>query len=387
MTPPGGWRGPAGHGRHGRLPWGSGGTCGQVTPGKGFDAVPPALRNTAAVAACLLVIVAALGVLIYLALKVASLMMAVISALLLTALVMPVARRVRRLRAPAWVAALAGLLTVVVAVGGSIALVGNQVAGEWDEMRRSLTQGLERAQSQIVTNLPINERQLDNVIDGLLSAMRRGSPDPVAGASMATRVGAAVLLALFLLFFMLKDGRSMWEWVLRLVPEGRRAKVDKAGLAGWRALGQYVRGIVLVALVDAVGIGIALVLIGVPFALPLALLTFVAAFVPIIGAVLAGAAAVLIAFVSGGLTDALLVLAAVLAVQQAESHLLQPLIMGRTLHLHPVVVVVAVAAGTLAAGIAGAVVAVPLVAVVYRIVRVLAEDGADPEPAPRPAEP
>ena len=143
----------------------------------------------------------------------------------------------------------------------------------------------------------------------------------------------------------------------------------------------------LVALVDAVGIGIALVLIGVPFALPLALLTFVAAFVPIIGAVLAGAAAVLIAFVSGGLTDALLVLAAVLAVQQAESHLLQPLIMGRTLHLHPVVVVVAVAAGTLAAGIAGAVVAVPLVAVVYRIVRVLAEDGAEPEPAPRPAEP
>lgn len=358
-----------------------------MTSGKGFDAVPPALRNTAAVAACLLVVVAALWVLIYLALKVASLMMAVISALLLTALVMPVARRVRRLRAPAWVAALAGLLTVVVAVGGSIALVGNQVAGEWDEMRRSLTQGLERAQSQIVTNLPINERQLDNVIDGLLSAMRRGSPDPVAGASMATRVAAAVLLALFLLFFMLKDGRSMWEWVLRLVPEGRRAKVDKAGLAGWRALGQYVRGIVLVALVDAVGIGIALVLIGVPFALPLALLTFVAAFVPIIGAVLAGAAAVLIAFVSGGLTDALLVLAAVLAVQQAESHLLQPLIMGRTLHLHPVVVVVAVAAGTLAAGIAGAVVAVPLVAVVYRIVRVLAEDGADPEPAPRPAEP
>ncbi|MFS2295495.1 MAG: AI-2E family transporter, partial [Actinomadura sp.] len=287
-----------------------------MTSGKGFDAVPPALRNTAAVAACILVIVAALGVLIYLALKVASLVMAVISALLLTALVMPVARQVRRLRAPAWVAALAGLLTVLAAVGGSVALVGNQVAAEWDEMRRSLTQGLRRAQSQIVATLPINERQLDSAIDGLLSAMRRGSPDPVAGASMATRVGAAVLLALFLLFFMLKDGRSMWEWVLRLVPERRREKVDTAGLAGWQALGQYVRGIVLVALVDAIGIGVALVLIGVPFAVPLALLTFVAAFVPIIGAVLAGAAAVLIAFVSGGLADALLVLAAVLVVQQ-----------------------------------------------------------------------
>jgi predicted PurR-regulated permease PerM len=353
-----------------------------VTSRKGFDAVPPALRNTAAVAACILVIVAAVGVLIYLALKIASLVMAVISALLLTALVAPVARRVRRLRAPAWVAALTGLLTVLVAVGGSIALVTNQVAAQWEQMRRSLTQGVQRAQARIVSELPINERQLDEVIDGLLNALRRGSPDPVASASMATRVGAAVLIALFLLFFMLKDGRSMWEWVLRLVPEQRREKVDVAGLAGWRALGQYVRGIVLVALVDAVGIGLALVLIGVPFALPLALLTFVAAFVPIIGAVLAGSAAVLIAFVGGGLTDALLVLAAVLAVQQAESNLLQPLIMGRTLHLHPVVVVVAVAAGTLAAGIAGAVVAVPLVAVVYRIARVLAEDDTAPETGP-----
>src|SRR5690606_22196098 len=158
-------------------------------------------------------------------------MMAVISALLLTALVMPVARRVRRLRAPAWVAALAGLLTVVVAVGGSIALVGNQVAGEWDEMRRSLTQGLERAQSQIVTNLPINERQLDNVIDCLPRAMLRGCLDRVVGAVMSLRVGSALLSALFLLFSMFKEGRSMWEWVLGLVPEVRRAKVDKAGLA------------------------------------------------------------------------------------------------------------------------------------------------------------
>ncbi|TDC86604.1 AI-2E family transporter [Actinomadura sp. 7K507] len=349
--------------------------------GQGFDAVPAALRNTAAVAACFLVIMAALGVLVYLALKVASLVMAVISALLLTALVSPVARQVRRLRAPSWVAALAGLLTVLVAVGGSIALVGNQVAAQWNEMRESLTEGLERAQRQIVNTLPISDQQLDNVIDGLISALRRGSPDPVASASMATRVGAAVLIALFLLFFMLKDGRSMWEWVLRLVPERRRPKVDVAGHAGWRALGQYVHGIILVALADALGIGLALVLIGVPFALPLTLLTFIAAFVPIIGAVLAGAAAVLIAFVSGGLTDALLVLAAVVAVQQAESHLLQPLIMGRTLHLHPVVVVVAVAAGTLAAGIAGAVVAVPLVAVVYRVASVLAEDRPPPDTA------
>lgn len=352
----------------------------RVTSGKGFDAVPSTLRNTAAVAACFLVIVAAVGVLVYLFTKVASLVMAVIAALLLTALVSPVARQVRRLRAPAWVAALSGLFTVLIAIGGSVALVGNRIAGQWEEMRRSLTEGLQEAQSQIVGALPISEQQLDTLIDGAVRTLRRSSPDPVASASMVTRVGAAVLIALFLLFFMLKDGRSMWEWVLRLAPERRRPKVDVAGRAGWRALGQYVHGIILVALADAAGIGLALVLIGVPFALPLTLLTFIAAFVPIIGAILAGAAAVIIAFVGGGTTDALLVLAAVLAVQQAESHLLQPLIMGRTLHLHPVVVVVAVAAGTLAAGIAGAIVAVPLVAVVYRVASVLAAPDEDDGP-------
>jgi predicted PurR-regulated permease PerM len=147
---------------------------------------------------------------------------------------------------------------------------------------------------------------------------------------------------------------------------------------------------VLIALVDALGIGLALVLIGVPFALPLTLLTFIAAFVPFAGAIVAGAAAVLIAFVSGGLTDALLVLAAVIAVQQAESHLLQPLIMGRTLNLHPVVVVVSVTAGTLLAGVAGAVIAVPVVAVVYRVASVLAgggEPAPEPPPDPRPGSP
>ncbi|XRQ12449.1 AI-2E family transporter [Actinomadura welshii] len=349
-----------------------------MTSGKGFDAVPSTLRNGAAVAACFLVIVAALGVLVYLSLKVAALMMAVISALLLAALVEPVAHQVRRLGAPGWVASLAGLLTLLVAIGGSITLVGNRVATQWEDLRRSLTRGLREAQEQIVSTLPISERQLDSAINGVVHALRQSSPDPVASASMAARVVGAVFIALFLLFFLLKDGKEMWEWVLRRVPERRRRRFDLAGRAGWRALSQYVHGIILVAAVDAVGIGLALVLIGVPFALPLALLTFIAAFVPFIGAILAGAAAVLVAFVSGGLTDALLVLAAVVAVQQAESNLLQPLIMGRTLNLHPVVVAVAVTAGTLAAGIAGAIVAVPLVAVVYRIARVLSEDDGAP---------
>ncbi|QFG21404.1 AI-2E family transporter [Actinomadura sp. WMMB 499] len=360
-----------------------------MTKGKGFDAVPSPLRKAAAVAACFLLIAAAVGLLVYFLVMLAPLTMAIIAALLLTALMSPVARWTRRLRAPAWAGALAGLLTLLLAIAGPVALVTGQAADQWESMRRGLTEGLERARDQLVNGpLPISQRQLDSVVGAITRAAQRSSPDPVAGASMAAEVLAASLIALFLLFFMLKDGKVMWGWLVGLAPERRRARIDAAGRAGWRALVSYVHGIVVIALVDAIGIGLALVLIGVPFALPLTLLTFVAAFVPIAGAIIAGAAAVLIAFVGGGITDALLVLAAVLVVQQAESHLLQPLIMGRTLHLHPVVIIGAVTAGTLLAGIAGAVIAVPIVAVVYRVSAVLAgRDGPTGPESPEPEAP
>jgi predicted PurR-regulated permease PerM len=352
-----------------------------MSTGRGFSSVPSALRNAAAAAACLLLVAAAVWLLVYVLFKIMALTMAVIAALLLTALVAPVARLVRRLRAPPWAAALSGLLTLLLAIAGSLALVGDQIAGQWRQMSRGLTNGLDRARDQIVNGpLPISGQQLDNVVDGMIKAARRASPDPMTSASVAAEVAAAALISLFLLFFMLKDGRDMWGWIMRLVPAARRPKIDAAGRAGWGALVSYVHGIVLIALVDALGIGLALVLIGVPFALPLTLLTFIAAFIPFAGAIVAGAAAVLIAFVSGGLTDALLVLAAVIIVQQAESHLLQPLIMGRTLNLHPVVVVLSVTAGTLLAGVAGAVIAVPIVAVVYRVASVLAAGDVSASP-------
>ncbi len=335
---------------------------------QGFGSVPSALRNAAAAAACLLLVAAAVWLVVYVLFKIMALTMAVIAALLLTALVAPVARRAAAAGAALGRRAVRAA-DAALAIAGALALVGDQIAGQWRQMSRGLTNG----------PLPISRA----------AGQRRGrddqgrpaaSPDPMTSASVAAEVAAAALISLFLLFFMLKDGPDMWGWIMRLVPERRRPKIDAAGRAGWGALVSYVHGIVLIALVDAVGIGLALVLIGVPFALPLTLLTFIAAFIPFAGAIVAGAAAVLIAFVSGGLTDALLVLAAVIIVQQAESHLLQPLIMGRTLNLHPVVVVLSVTAGTLLAGIAGAVIAVPIVAVVYRVASVLTADDAPASP-------
>jgi predicted PurR-regulated permease PerM len=203
---------------------------------------------------------------------------------------------------------------------------------------------------------------------------------------LAVEALGAAALTLVLLFFLLKDGRSMWSWLIGHVPARRRGRIEPAGAAGWDALSGYVRGTVIVAAVDAIGIGAALLIVGVPLALPLILLTFVAAFVPIIGATVAGAAAVLVALVANGPVDALIILAAVIIVQQAEGNLLEPLVMGRAVHLHPAVILLAVAAGTVLAGVAGAIVAVPVVAVAYRVITTLAnsddrdvaDDGAPP---------
>ncbi len=176
-----------------------------------------------------------------------------------------------------------------------------------------------------------------------------------------------VILTVIVLFFFVKDGEQIAGWLLHLVPRERRETVRRGAGRGWGTLTAYMRGIVVVATADAVSVGLGLLLIGVPLVLPLMLLTFFGAFIPIVGAFAAGLVAVLVALVSGGLTDALLVLAMFIAVQQLEGNFLQPLVMGRAVHLHPLVVLLALTAGATVAGIAGAFLAVPLAAVVAAI--------------------
>ncbi|MGH3001372.1 MAG: AI-2E family transporter [Gaiellaceae bacterium] len=188
-------------------------------------------------------------------------------------------------------------------------------------------------------------------------------PTVLSGTMIAVELAVGTLLALFLLFFFLKDGDRIWAWVVRLFPGDARADVEAIGRRGWKVLGGYLRGVSIVALVDAVLIGGALAVLGVPFALPLALLTFLGGFLPIVGANLAGFAAAMVALVSDGLLTALVVAAVVLVVQQLEGHLLQPLIVGRSVRLHPVAILLAITAGGVLWGIPGAFLAVPLTAV------------------------
>ncbi|MET8262948.1 AI-2E family transporter [Micromonospora arida] len=345
------------------------GPTGSPGPRQTWAALPWLVRTAVSWSACLVVIAAGLYLLGRIAVLLAPLAIALAATIFLTALLDPVLLLLRRrLRLPAALAALCTVLLLLCILVGVGALVWNLTASQFDQLSQELTQGVERSRDFVTSTLPVSEAQLDQLVDQAREGLSGSSPDPVAGARTATEVVGSALLALVLLFFLLKDGRSMWHWVLSRVSGPNQPVLAEAGRNGWQTLGAYSRGTMFIAAIDALGIGLALVVLRVPLALPLALITFLGGFVPIIGATVAGAVAVLVALAANGPTTALLTLAAVIAVQQIEGNLLEPLVMKRQVRLHPAVILVAVTAGTLIAGIAGAFVSVPITAVLWRVI-------------------
>ncbi|NBE82866.1 AI-2E family transporter [Micromonospora sp. NEAU-HG-1] len=350
------------------------GAAGTVAPKAGagtrqaWAGLPWLVRSAVLWSACLVVVVAGLYLVGKIAVLLAPLAIALAVTFFLTALLDPVLLLLRRLRLPA---ALAALLTVLFLLGvlvGVGVLVWNLTASQFGELTQELDQGLQRSRDFVTSTLPVTDAQLDKLVQQARDGLGGTAPDPVGGARTVTEIFGSVLLSLVLLFFLLKDGRTMWHWVLRRMTGPNRDVTAEAGRVGWRTLGAYSRGTMLIAAIDAIGIGVSLMLLRVPLALPLALITFLGGFVPIIGATVAGAVAVLVALAAKGPTVALLALAAVVAVQQIEGNLLEPLVMKRQVKLHPAVILVAVTAGTLIAGIAGAFVSVPITAVAYRVI-------------------
>ncbi|TDC75745.1 AI-2E family transporter, partial [Micromonospora sp. KC606] len=336
-------------------------------PRHAWAALPWLVRTAVVWNACLVVVVVGLYLLGRVAVLLAPLAVALAVTLFLTALLDPVLRGLRRLRVPAAPAALLSILLLLGILVGVGALVWNRTAAQFGELTEQLDEGLQRSRDFVTSTLPVTEAQLDRLLRQVTSGLGGGF-DLVGGARTAAEVAGSTLLALVLLFFLLKDGRSMWHWVLRRLTGPNREVAAEAGRVGWRTLGGYTRGTMTIAAIDAIGIGIALVLLRVPLALPLALITFLGGFVPIVGATVAGTVAVLVALAAKGPTTAALVLAAVIAVQQIEGNLLEPLVMKRQVRLHPAVILVVVTAGTLIAGIAGAFVSVPIAAVAYQVV-------------------
>jgi predicted PurR-regulated permease PerM len=250
-----------------------------------------------------------------------------------------------------------------------LAAIAPSIAGQTDELGTGVEDGV-REVSDVLADEPfsLSEAEIRDRVDQGLDALRENS-GPLThgvrtGAILLGEIITGLILTVLLTFFFLKDGERMWRWITGFVSAERRADWDEVGSRVYVALGGYVRGIALVGLVDAVLIGLALVVIGVPLVVPLMVLTFLGAFLPLIGAFLAGLAAVLIALVSNGVVAALLVFGVIVLVQQVEGHLLYPLLMGRTVNLHPAVIIVALGIGGIIGGIIGVFLAVPVAGVI-----------------------
>lgn len=346
--------------------------------------VPTGLRVSAALSWRFIVIIAALYVLIWLAGYFSHLMVPIAIALLLAALMAPGVERLVKWGVPRGVSALLVMIAGIAVVGGLLTFVIIQFIDGLPDLQQRVADSLEQIQNWLNDGpLHIDQGQIRNFLNSIIDTIKENQSAITEGAiTTAATIGEIVtglLLTVFVLIFFLYDGAGIWRFVNRGVPERVRDRVDVAGRRAFGALVSYVRATAAVALVDAVGIGIGLAIVGVPLVIPLSALVFLSAFVPIIGAVVAGTVAVLITLVANGFIQALIVLAIVVAVMQLEGHVLQPWLLGRAVRLHPLAVVLAIAAGLIAAGIAGALLSVPLLAVLNAGVKSLVHD-EDVEP-------
>ncbi|MFF5295549.1 AI-2E family transporter [Paractinoplanes globisporus] len=295
-------------------------------------------------------------------------------ALLLSALLAPAVGWLLRLRLPRSLATFLVLICGLAAVVGTLTLVISQFIDGVPELTQKTSDGVRQIQDWARTGpLHLSDAQVNNAIDNAQDWVNTHTSQltstGIATAATLFELVTGMLLVLFSTFFFLRDGRKIWRFIVRLFPVQARWSLADAGDASWATLTAYVRATVLVAFIDAVGIGTALVILNIPFPFPLAALVFLGAFIPIVGASVSGAVAVLVALVDQGWVIALIVLGAVILVQQVEGHVLQPLIMGRAVAIHPLVVIIGIACGATVAGIIGALVAVPLIAVLNTGVR------------------
>lgn len=319
----------------------------------------------------LLIILLAVAV-IYALIQLRLVVIPILIATILASALAPVVRFLRRRGLPkllaTWITLLGGLLVI----GGVLTAIVFAVRGQWGDLVDSASQGIDELQRFVAeAQLPIDQAQIDGARDaviGYLTSPQFGS-SALAGVLAVTEVLAGLFLLIVLLFFFLKDGDVIWEFFLRPLRGERLERGRRIGRTSVRTLGGYVRGTAIVALVDAVGIGAALFILQVPLALPLAAIVFLGAFIPLVGATVAGILAALVALVANGPVVALIILIVVVAVNQLEGDLLQPIVMGQSLRLHPLVILLALTAGTILGGIVGAVLSVPIAAVARAVIK------------------
>jgi predicted PurR-regulated permease PerM len=352
------------------------------------DGIPRGVRIAGAWAWRVILFVAAGYLLLKLIAILSVVVIPVVVALLLAALFEPAAAALRKRGMNRSLAAGIVLVTGLAVVAGGLGLIVQTFISQFDALSTQVTQAIDQIQTWLAQGpLHLSQAQLSDHIAKIQQALTKNQGALASGAlstaATVTEVLAGFFVVLFTLFFFLRDGAQIWRFLCRLLPRPAQVPVARAGHYSWATLGSYVRATVLVAFVDAVGIGICLAVLRVPLALPLAALVFLGAFIPVVGATLSGVVAVLVALVAQGPVTALIVLGVVIAVQQLEGHVLQPLIMGRAVALHPLAVILAIATGVVTAGIVGGLVAVPLLAVANTAVRYLAAHPAGEPTADR----
>lgn len=350
------------------------------------DAVDPFIRKSAAWAWRLLVILAAIIALLWLIDRLQLIVVPVVLAVILTALLLPPVDWLDRRGAPRGAAVALVLLTGFAAFGGIMAFVVTQFISGLPDLVEQVTRSIDNTTRWLIDGpAHMSTEQIDNAGEAAAEALRDNQEKLTSGALSTavtlTEIVTGALLMLFTLIFLLYGGRTIYAFLTRIVPVRTRERMRGAGRAGFGSLIGYVRATFLVALVDAVGIGAGLVILGIPLALPLASLVFLGAFVPLVGAVITGFLAVVVALLAKGVFYALLTLGLIIAVQQLEAHVLQPLVMGRAVSIHPLAIVLAIATGAVLAGIVGALLAVPVLAFFNSAIRVLAAPDAAAEAA------
>jgi predicted PurR-regulated permease PerM len=307
-------------------------------------------------------------------------------AALFGALLMPVVKWLRRIGLPQGLAVAGTLVGLIGVVLGGLFLVGRQMVSGIASLGQQAVKGLIQIQGWLTSGpLGLSNDQIDSYLQEALDALQNNSNTILTKAlGVGTGFGhfaAGLLLCVFILIFFLLEGERIWGFLVSFFPLRARPAIDGAGRRGWLSLGNYVRVQILVAAVDAVGIGAGAAIIQGPLAVPLGVLVFLGSFIAVVGALVTGAVAVLLALVANGWVNALIMLGIVLLVQQMESHLLQPFIMGRAVSLHPVAVILAVAAGSTVAGILGALFAVPVLAVANSFIRYIGARGWEHDPS------
>jgi predicted PurR-regulated permease PerM len=333
------------------------------------DHVPRLLRMTAAWAWRLILV----AILIYGAFRVSMelrlVVLPLIAGLLLTALLQPLSARLQRVGFPPVLATWCTLLAAVIIIAGAVTLTANRVSADYP----TLVAEVKRTAAQVQHSLagpPFHlhgarlQRYTNDVVQYISQHKGVIAGTVVTGGKIFLEFLTGLVLTLFITFFLLKDGAKIYSWLIKGLSAEPHRRMVNAGHAAWHALTGYVRGTTAVAAIHAIFIGLALWLLGVPLLVPLIVLVFIAGFIPLIGILVVGALAILITLGTKGWLAAVILLAVFVVENQIESHLLQPLVVGRAVRLHPLAIILALAVGGIIAGIPGAIVAIPFVAVI-----------------------